>query len=117
MYEHYTISVNLAALPGISVPCGSLADGLPREANRASLKRARCCVGHAYEQASGVKTGPAPSRDARGDSRDGDEAVIGMEVHVELNTNQGVLRVQRISAPPTPTCAPSASACPAPCRC
>ena len=46
------------------------------------------------------------------------DPVLGLEVHVELNAQQDVLRLpHRRSAPsPTPRSAPRAWACPARCR-
>ena len=59
----YTISVNLAALPGISVPCGLTAEKLPaglqligQAFDEATLLR----VAHAYEQHHGIAMGKAP---------------------------------------------------------
>ena len=59
----YTISANLAALPGISVPCGLTANGLPaglqilaKPFDEETLLR----TAHAYEQNSGLDMGKAP---------------------------------------------------------
>jgi len=59
----YTISTNLATLPGISIPCGLTASGLPaglqmmaRPFNEAALLRAA----HCHEQKSGVRLGEPP---------------------------------------------------------
>lgn len=59
----YTISANLAAIPGISVPCGLTASGLPaglqllaKPFDEQTLLRAAGC----YEQHSGIALGLAP---------------------------------------------------------
>ncbi len=59
----YTISTNLAAIPGISVPCGLTKDGLPaglqllgKPFDEATILRAA----HCYEQNSGIDLGKAP---------------------------------------------------------
>lgn len=59
----YTISTNLAALPGISLPCGLCVSGLPaaiqlmaRPFDEATLLR----VAHCYEQNSGIQMGKPP---------------------------------------------------------
>jgi aspartyl-tRNA(Asn)/glutamyl-tRNA(Gln) amidotransferase subunit A len=59
----YTISVNLATLPGISIPCGLTASGLPaglqmigRPFGEETLLRAA----HCYEQTSGITLGEPP---------------------------------------------------------
>jgi aspartyl-tRNA(Asn)/glutamyl-tRNA(Gln) amidotransferase subunit A len=59
----YTISTNLATLPGISVPCGLAASGLPtgvqfmaRPFDEETLLR----VAHCYETNSGITMGKAP---------------------------------------------------------
>ena len=59
----YTISTNLATLPGISVPCGLCASGLPagvqfmaKPFDEATLLR----VAHCYEKNSGITLGKAP---------------------------------------------------------
>ncbi|MDP6439310.1 MAG: amidase family protein, partial [Candidatus Brocadiia bacterium] len=65
----YTISANLAAVPGLSVPCGFTADGLPvglqllgRPWDEARLLRA----GHAYQQLTDWHTRrPPPAQQPR----------------------------------------------------
>ncbi len=59
----YTISVNLAGLPGLSVPCGLTREGLPaglqfigKPFDEATLLR----VGHAHEQNRGFDMGRPP---------------------------------------------------------
>lgn len=59
----YTISVNLATLPGVSVPCGLTASGLPaglqligKPFGEETLLR----VAHCYEQNSGITMGKPP---------------------------------------------------------
>ncbi len=59
----YTISVNLAALPGISVPCGLTSDGLPvgfQLIGRAFDEETMLQVAHAYEQNRGFEMGKPP---------------------------------------------------------
>ncbi len=60
--DMYTIPANLAGLPGISVPCGLSADGLPiglQMVGRAFDERTLLRVAHAYEQLRGFAM-PAP---------------------------------------------------------
>ena len=59
----FTISVNLAGLPALALPCGFDGNGLPiglqvigRPFDEASVLR----IGHAYEQATGWHRRPAP---------------------------------------------------------
>ncbi len=59
----YTISVNLATLPGISIPCGLTASGLPaglqmmaRPFDEETLLRAA----HCHERTGGITLGPPP---------------------------------------------------------
>jgi aspartyl-tRNA(Asn)/glutamyl-tRNA(Gln) amidotransferase subunit A len=87
----YTISVNLAGLPGVSLPCGLTESGLPvglqvfgRPFDEATVLQAA----YAYEQNSGLDLGHA---DRHRRSRNVKyEPVIGMEVHVELSTRSKV---------------------------
>jgi aspartyl-tRNA(Asn)/glutamyl-tRNA(Gln) amidotransferase subunit A len=58
----YTISVNLAGLPGISVPCGFDSKGLPIGAQLIGdcfQEKKIIRAGYAYEQARGKWHGPA----------------------------------------------------------
>jgi aspartyl-tRNA(Asn)/glutamyl-tRNA(Gln) amidotransferase subunit A len=59
----YTSSTNLAGIPGVSIPCGLTADGLPaglqligKAFDEATLIR----VAHAYERAANLQLGHAP---------------------------------------------------------
>jgi aspartyl-tRNA(Asn)/glutamyl-tRNA(Gln) amidotransferase subunit A len=59
----YTISVNLATLPGISVPCGLTASGLPaglQLIGKAFDEETLLRVAHCYERNSGITMGKPP---------------------------------------------------------
>jgi aspartyl-tRNA(Asn)/glutamyl-tRNA(Gln) amidotransferase subunit A len=59
LLDIYTIGVNLAGLPGISVPCGFTKSGLPIGAQligQPFREAELLAVAHAYEQAHDWKT-------------------------------------------------------------
>ncbi len=59
----YTISVNLATLPGISIPCGLTASGLPagiQMIGRPFAEETLLRAAHCYEQKSGTTLGEPP---------------------------------------------------------
>ena len=87
----YTIAVNLAGLPGMSIPCGFDAQGLPvglqiignyfREAQMLN-------VAHQYQLATDWHLRAAARRDIELNMKW--ETVIGLEVHAQLNTRSKI---------------------------
>ena len=89
----YTVSVNLAGLPGLSMPCGFDSNGLPIGAQLIGPALGDLAVldaAHAYQQETDWHKGRLRHGPPRGERRRGRsmtwETVIGLETHVELAT-------------------------------
>ena len=84
----YTISVNLAGLPGISVPCGTDAKGLPIGVQMiGNCFEEKKILRAAYSFTEGTSFCGLPRRCfIRRRTMKNYETVIGLEVHVELAT-------------------------------
>ena len=92
----YTISANLAGLPGISLPCGLSRQGLPIGVQLMAdcfQEKKLLNAAYAYEQARGTFPGLSLRHTGNGWMQSKEvamakqyETVIGLEVHVELAT-------------------------------
>ena len=75
----YTVSVNLAGLPGISMPCGSTGEGLPVGVQiLADCFKEKTILQAAYTLEQALRKESSMAKEY--------ETVIGLEVHVELAT-------------------------------
>ena len=84
----FTLPVNLSGLPAISLPCG-LSEGLPvglHLAGPAFSENRLLAAAHALEGAFAFDPAPAGAGGCRMSVPDGWEAVIGLEIHVQLST-------------------------------
>ena len=84
----FTLPVNLSGLPAISLPCG-LSEGLPvglHLAGPAFSENRLLAAAHALEGAFAFDPAPAGAGGCRMSVPAGWEAVIGLEIHVQLST-------------------------------
>ena len=82
----YTISINLAGLPGISVPCGTDSKGLPIGMQ---------LIGDCFKEKTLIRAAyTIRSRGGKATMAKQYETVIGLEVHVELcHEDENILRL------------------------
>ena len=85
----YTVPVNLAGLPGISLPCGTDKDGMPigvQMVGDAFDEKTIIRAAYAFEQTREYKRPAQVSERGLYEMAKTYETVIGLEVHVELAT-------------------------------